>query len=277
MGGSCTCSAVTTDIVVGGTVAERKRFRSYCGARSGHLRANPLQCAGDVRGPPCRLRHRLASGLAARIEPGNDLRPDSRMRLATDQDAQMLHANPDFTLIFNDTRIPVFALNLERLFRRLDGAGHRRALVGAFGIGARLKENARAYLVIDEAHRAPSASAARAPWWCRARLRPTNGSKPAEAPLVQRRWTRPVYYLTICGSLASCGARAPCTRSSSSASVRNSFSRRKCCSRDSGDRHIPARRWCSIAIARYSVALTMVSSHASSIRPAGAGANSVGR
>ena len=82
------------------------------------------------------------------------------MRLATDQDAQMLHANPDFTLIFNDTRIPVFALNLERLFRRLDGAGHRRALVGAVGSGARLKENARAYLVIDEAHRAPSASAA---------------------------------------------------------------------------------------------------------------------
>ncbi len=35
---------------------------------------------------------------------------NSRMRLATDQDAQMLHANPDFTLIFNDTRIPVFAL-----------------------------------------------------------------------------------------------------------------------------------------------------------------------
>jgi hypothetical protein len=68
-------------------------------------------------------------------------------------------------------------LNLERLFRRLDGAGHRRALVGAVGSGARLKENARAYLVIDEAHRAPSASAARAPWWCRARRRPTNGSQ----------------------------------------------------------------------------------------------------
>ncbi len=84
-------------------------------------------------------------------------------------------------------------------------------------------------------------------------------------------------YLTICGSLAGCGARAPCKHSSLPASARSSFSRRKCCSRDSGDRHIPARRWCSAAIARYSVALSIVSSHASSLRPAGAGTNGVGR
>jgi hypothetical protein len=47
-----------------------------------------------------------------------------------------------------------------------------------------------------------------------------------------------------------------------SASARSSFSRRKCSSRDSGDRHIPAQRWCCRAIARYWSALTMVSSHA---------------
>ena len=111
----------------------------------------------------------------------------------------------------------------------------------------------------------------RAPGWCRARRRPTTE---AGRRLVRRcargLAPRPVCYLPICGSLASCGARAPCTRSSPSASARNSFSKRKCCSRDSGDRHIPARRCCSAAIARYSVALTIVSSHASSIRPAGA-------
>ena len=59
--------------------------------------------------------------------------------------------------------------------------------------------------------------------------------------------------------------------------ARNSFSMRKCCSRDSGDRHIPARRWCSAAIARYSVASSMVSSHANFIRPADAGTNGMGR
>ena len=47
-----------------------------------------------------------------------------------------------------------------------------------------------------------------------------------------------------------------------------SFSRRKCCSRDSGDRHIPARRWCSEASARYSAALIMISSYAISFVPA---------
>jgi hypothetical protein len=40
---------------------------------------------------------------------------------------------------------------------------------------------------------------------------------------------------------------------------------------------MPAWRWCSAAIARYSVAVIIVSSHASSIRPAGAGAIGVGR
>ena len=50
-----------------------------------------------------------------------------------------------------------------------------------------------------------------------------------------------------------------------------------CCSRDSGDRHIAARRWCSAAIARYSVASSMVSSHANFIRPADAGTNGMGR
>src|SRR5262245_34863902 len=49
-----------------------------------------------------------------------------------------------------------------------------------------------------------------------------------------------------------------------SARARNSFSRRKCSSRDSGDRHMPARRWCSAAIVRYCVASTMTSSHACS-------------
>jgi hypothetical protein len=33
-------------------------------------------------------------------------------------------------------------------------------------------------------------------------------------------------------------------------------------SRDWGERHMPARRWCSAAIARYSVASIIVSSHA---------------
>jgi hypothetical protein len=84
-------------------------------------------------------------------------------------------------------------------------------------------------------------------------------------------------YLTICGSLACCGAPSPCKHSSRSASARSSCSKRKCCSRDSGDRHIPAKRWCSAAITRYSLALIIVSSHASSLRPAGAGANGVGR
>jgi hypothetical protein len=55
------------------------------------------------------------------------------------------------------------------------------------------------------------------------------------------------------------------------------LSRRKWCSRDSGDRHIPSRRWCSAAVARYSVALTMISSHASFLRPdLCAGAKGVG-
>jgi hypothetical protein len=57
-------------------------------------------------------------------------------------------------------------------------------------------------------------------------------------------------------------------RSSLSASARSSFSRRKCSSRDSGDRHIPAQRWCCRAIARYSIEVTMMSSHASAVPPA---------
>jgi hypothetical protein len=65
-------------------------------------------------------------------------------------------------------------------------------------------------------------------------------------------------------------------RSSLSASARSSFSRRKCSSRDSGDRHIPAQRWCCRAIARYSIVVTMMSSHASAVRPAEAGTNRVG-
>src|SRR5262249_44608335 len=49
-------------------------------------------------------------------------------------------------------------------------------------------------------------------------------------------------YLTTCGSLAWREGRAPCKTSSRSASARSSCSWRKCCSRDSGDRHMPARR-----------------------------------
>ena len=48
---------------------------------------------------------------------------------------------------------------------------------------------------------------------------------------------------------------------------------RKCCSRDSGDRHIPARRWCSAAIARYSVASCIGSSPRELHRRAGAETN----
>src|SRR5262244_4585803 len=66
----------------------------------------------------------------------------------------------------------------------------------------------------------------------------------------------------FCLLLACAGASGPCKRCSLSASARSSFSRRKCSSRDSGDRHIPAQRWCCRAIARYWSALTMVSSHA---------------
>ena len=84
-------------------------------------------------------------------------------------------------------------------------------------------------------------------------------------------------YLTTCGSLACSGVPTPCERSLPSARARNSFSRRRCCSRDSGERHMPARRWCSAAIARYCVASTMISSHARSIRPAGAGTKGAGR
>jgi hypothetical protein len=72
-------------------------------------------------------------------------------------------------------------------------------------------------------------------------------------------------------------ACTPCKRSSLSASARNFFSRRKCSSRGSGDRHIPAQRWCCRAIARYSIAVTMMSSHASSVHPAQAETNGVGR
>src|SRR5262245_66089254 len=60
-----------------------------------------------------------------------------------------------------------------------------------------------------------------------------------------------------CGFLGFSGAHTPSKYSSLSASARNFFSRRKCSSRDSGDRHIPAQRWCCRAIARYSIALAM--------------------
>src|SRR5262245_25164939 len=61
----------------------------------------------------------------------------------------------------------------------------------------------------------------------------------------------------FCLLLPCPGASGPCKRSSLSASARSPFSRRKCSSRDSGDRHIPAQRWCCRAIARYSIVLVM--------------------
>src|SRR5262245_7728822 len=68
---------------------------------------------------------------------------------------------------------------------------------------------------------------------------------------------------TAAGLLACSVAQPACKRSSKlSASASNPCSKRKCSSRDSGDRHIPAQRWCCRAIARYSIAVTMDSSHA---------------
>jgi hypothetical protein len=76
---------------------------------------------------------------------------------------------------------------------------------------------------------------------------------------------------------AFCRTSAPPKHSALSASARSAnpsscFSKRRCSSRDCGDRHIPAKRWCSAAIARYSIALTMVSSYARASVPACAGA-----
>jgi hypothetical protein len=72
------------------------------------------------------------------------------------------------------------------------------------------------------------------------------------------------------GSRTCSGVRSRGRHSSSFASASNSCSRRRCYSRDAGERHMPARRWCSAAIDRYSVAPTIGSSHATPFaRPGG--------
>jgi len=59
------------------------------------------------------------------VEPGNDLRPHSLVGLASDQDAEMLQTDAEFTPIFDDLHI----LGRGRVKVRLD-RGHGCNLIG---------------------------------------------------------------------------------------------------------------------------------------------------
>jgi hypothetical protein len=67
---------------------------------------------------------------ATSIEPRDDLRPHFSLRLAPDQDSEMLQRDPNFSRIFDDTHI----LREHRVGKRLDrGSGFiaKIAFVGA--------------------------------------------------------------------------------------------------------------------------------------------------